>query len=155
CTGGSSVVGSSIGRGAVAIRGGGVMQPSASQRSLRRLLLGVAAVVLSVVCGIGMAAAASVDRPGRAAAGKARAPVGVVRQRGEAPAGAVRVRGQLQGLVAPLGAQQGGARSKARPLAPQRVEVVGRSAKAQVMASALLDPKVTVGTQPTGVAVSA
>src|SRR5204862_6557630 len=35
------------------------------------------------------------------------------------------------------------------------VPVVGRSLRARVMGRALLDPKVSVGTQPTGVAVSA
>src|SRR5205085_12106757 len=52
----------------------------------------------------------------------------------------------------------GGLRSvgpAARPLARARVMVVGGSLRARVMASALLDPKVSVGTQPTGVAVSA
>ena len=47
---------------------GGVVQPSASARSFRRALLGVLAVVLSVVCGIGLAAAATGDREGAASA---------------------------------------------------------------------------------------
>jgi YVTN family beta-propeller protein len=79
----------------------------------------------------------------------------------QAPPGAVRSRGHLLGLVAPLSAQQRGAavrdratrsESAARPLA--RRVMVGRSRQAKVMVSALADPKVTVGSQPTGVAVS-
>jgi YVTN family beta-propeller protein len=76
--------------------------------------------------------------------------------------GAVRSHGQLLGLVAPLGGQQDGTADRgvsrsglaARSLAGH-VTPAGRSRKPGVMASTLLDPKVTVGTQPTGVAVSA
>src|SRR5947207_15936046 len=69
----------------------GVMQPSASTRSFRRALLGVLAVVLSVVCGIGLAAAATGERRARPAAGGA-----------QAAAGAGRFRGRQLGPVAPL-----------------------------------------------------
>ena len=145
------------------------MQPSVRTGWLRAALLGVA-VVLFVVCAIGLASVVSANRyaAGRPPAvirapGAVRAPA-VVRAPAavKAPPRAVRSGGRLPGLVAPLSAQRGAAvRDRAtssgsalRPLA-RRVSMVGRSRKAQVMVSALGDPKVTVGSQPTGVAVSA
>src|SRR4051812_38020420 len=122
------VVRSFVGRVAVPMRG--VVQPSSRTVSLRRALLAVA-LVLSIVCGIAVAAAATAEPQSRRAAEKAQAPVGavrsgskpavgvvgyrgkplagVVRSRGKAPVRAVRYRGHTLGLVAPLSAQQGGA----------------------------------------------
>jgi YVTN family beta-propeller protein len=97
-------------------------------------------------------AAAKAWAAGRAqAAGKAQAPLGTVRSRGH-----------VLGLVAPLSGRQRGSAVRAglfrfesavRSLAGHKA-FAGRSRR-PVIASALLDPKVTVGTQPTGVAVSA
>ena len=57
------------------------MRVSAGTGSLRTALLGVV-VVLSVVCGIGVASAATDSGGVRPAAGKANAPRGAVRQLG-------------------------------------------------------------------------
>jgi YVTN family beta-propeller protein len=158
-------------------------------------LLGVA-VVVSVVGGIGIAAALTGDRHARPAAEKApaaskvsagdtasaagkasaagrasvasNARAGIKAQvggRAQAPVGAVRSRGHLLGLVAPTSGQQRGTAGRgpatrsglaARPLV-RLLAVASRSRKPtpSVIAAALLDPKVTVGTQPTGVAVAA
>ena len=116
-----------------------------------------AAVKASVA---GKASVAAKARVAEKASVAVSAPAG---EKAQAPAGAVRSRGHLLGLVAPLGARQRGAavrgrasrtESAAQPLA-RLLSVAGRSKKASVMASALLDPKVTVGSQPTGVAVAA
>src|SRR5436190_18349511 len=141
----------------------------------RRALLGLAAVAVAVVCGFGIAAAASSVHHARSGVGKAKAPANVsaasagTRARAavgtaKAPVSAVRSHGHVLGLVAPLSGRAGGAaggqsalrRSGGAALSRgRRVRVVARSPRARVMASALLDPTVTVGTQPTGVAVSA
>src|SRR4051812_18408921 len=158
------------------------MQPNLRTGSLRRTLLAVA-VVLSVVGVIGFAALLTADRHARPAAEKASAVPKAAAAR-KAPAAhrapaadkalaadkaqtlaAVRSHGHTLGLVAPLSAQHRGTvgRSRAswfglaaRPLA-RLLAMSGRSRKPKpgVVAGALLDPKVTVGTQPTGVAVSA
>ena len=152
--------------------------------SFRRALL-AGAVVLSVVCAIGIASAVTVRPAAEKAAAADRAPAAAVKAsvaakarvagkaraavkapaggEAQAPLGAVVSRRRLLGLVAPLSAQQRGAavrgrasraESAAGPFA-RLLSVSGRSRKASVMASALLDPKVSVGSQPTGVAVSA
>jgi YVTN family beta-propeller protein len=146
-------------------------------------LLGVA-VVLSIVGGIGIAAALTADRHARPAAEQASA-VHKAAAAQKAPAAqrapaadetsaadkaqtraAVRSHGYTLGLVAPLSAQHRGtvgrsgasrAALAARPLA-RLLAISSRSRKPRpglVTANALLDPKVTVGTQPTGVAVAA
>src|SRR5437764_8191152 len=146
------------------------MQPSERTVSLRRALLAVAVVLSVVggisiasaatadrharpAAGKAQAPAGAVGSQCKAPAGAVRsggkAPAGAVRSRGKAPAGAVRYHGHVVGLVAPLSARQRGVAVRgrasrsapaARPLACGRVTVVGRSLKARVMASALLDP---------------
>jgi hypothetical protein len=79
------------------------MQASASKGSFRRALLAVVAVVLLVVCGIGIAAAATAVRHGRPAAHKAKAAVGVVGKSGKTPVGVVGKSGKAPvGAVGPL-----------------------------------------------------
>jgi YVTN family beta-propeller protein len=145
------------------------MQPSVASQWLRAAFFAVA-VVLFLVCGIGIAGALTADRHARPAAVKdsaaekaAAADKAPARDRAKAPLGAARSRARLLGVVAPLGGRQRGAavRSSAsrpglagRPLA-RLLSVARHSRKAQVMVSALGDPKVVVGSQPTGVAVAA
>jgi YVTN family beta-propeller protein len=165
------------------------MQPHLKTDSLRRTVRAVA-VVLSAACGIGVAAALTVDRHARPAAEKApaaqkaasahkapsadkagaayRAPAAhetSAADQAHAPLGALRSHGHALGLVAPASAQQRGTAVRghasrlvvtARPLV-RLLAFSSRSRKPKpdlVTASALLDPKVSVGTQPTGVAVS-
>src|SRR2546423_14993330 len=110
---------------------------STTNRSFGRALLASLALAVSVLCGIGIASAANGNQRARPAVA------------------------HPLGLVAPLGARQHAAahRQRAilgvrRPVSVRRpVRVVARSLKARLMASALQDPIVTVGSQPTGVAV--
>jgi YVTN family beta-propeller protein len=108
------------------------------------------------------AARASAAAKAPAAAKASAADEAQAADKARARSGTVRARGHMLGLVAPLSSQRHGAavrvsgfgfESAVRSLARQAV--AGRSRKPGVMASALLDPKVAVGTQPTGVAVAA
>src|SRR5436190_17753680 len=98
------------------------MQPSRGRGSLRRALFGVLAVVLLVVCGIGIASAATGHWQALPAAhkaqakAKAQAPAGAVRSHAKAPVGVVRYHGHVLGLAPPLSGQQGRSRSAAKPL---------------------------------------
>src|SRR4051812_16352398 len=106
---------------------------STSNGSLRRALLASLALAVSVLCGIGIASAATAEQ-------RARPTVA-----------------HPLGLGAPLAARQHAGVSHRRAsvaVRPAQRLALGRSLKARLLASTLQDPIVTVGSQPTGVAVS-
>src|SRR5437762_12358584 len=102
------------------------MHPSVMRkRSSRHALLGVLALGVALLCGIGIGSAAGAPRRAQPALA------------------------HPLGLVAPLSRlNHPGAHAPRASVGLRRaVKVVGRSLKARLMASALQDPKVTVGTQ--------
>src|SRR3954469_23632076 len=109
------------------------MQPSITRDpSFRRALPALLALAVSILCGIGIASAASANKRAQPAAV------------------------HPLGLVAPLAARRhAAAHAQHAALGVRRpVKLIGRTLKARLMASTLQNPIVTVGSQPTGVAVS-